>query len=148
MRIPDDKQCPIWQADAEAVALDPDGKRVRVQVYEDAIKPAIVEAGYVPQRVGQGQTTERIDYEAEAKIRAARLVIADFTHDRGEGIRGSVYYEAGFARALNIPYIFTAKKGSDVHFNVDHFLRIEWEDAEDLRTQLTMRIRDLPELQR
>lgn len=148
MRIPDDKQCPIWQADAEAVALDPDGKRVRVQVYEDAIKPAIVEAGYVPQRVGQGQTTDRIDYEAEAQIRGARLVIADFTHDDGKGVRGSVYYEAGFARALNKPIIFTAKEGSDIHFNVDHFLRIEWEDAEDLRTQLIMRIRDLPELQR
>ena len=118
------------------------------QVYEDAIKPAIVEAGYVPQRVGQGQTTDRIDYEAEAQIRGARLVIADFTHDDGKGVRGSVYYEAGFARALNKPIIFTAKEGSDIHFNVDHFLRIEWEDAEDLRTQLTMRIRDLPELQR
>ena len=118
------------------------------QVYEDSIKPAIVEAGYVPQRVGQGQTTDRIDYEAEAEIRGARLVIADFTHDDGKGVRGSVYYEAGFARALNKPIIFTAKEGSDIHFNVDHFLRIEWKDADDLRTQLTQRIRDLPELQR
>ena len=118
------------------------------QVYLEAIEPAIIVAGYVPQRVGQGQTTNRIDYEAEAKIRAARLVIADFTHDDGKGVRGSVYYEAGFARALNKPIIFTAKEGSDIHFNVDHFLRIEWKDADDLRTQLTQRIRDLPELQR
>lgn len=116
-------------------------------VYTEAIEPAIRAAELEPYLVGQGQSTDRIDDEAEAAIRRSRLVIADFTHGRG-GARGSVYYEAGFARALNIPYIFTAKKGSDVHFNVDHFLRIEWEDAEDLRTQLTMRIRDLPELQR
>jgi len=116
-------------------------------VYTEAIEPAIRAAELEPYLVGQGQSTDRIDDEAEAAIRRSRPVIADFTHGRG-GARGSVYYEAGFARALNIPYIFTAKKGSDVHFNVDHFLRIEWEDAEDLRTQLTMRVRDLPELQR
>ena len=126
-----------------AMWFDPTMERV----YEDSIKPAIVEAGYIPQRVGQGQTTERIDYEAEAKIRAARLIIADFTHEHGKGVRGSVYYEAGFARALNKPIIFTAKEGSDVHFNVDHFLRIEWKDAEDLCAKLTHRIRNLPELQ-
>lgn len=116
------------------------------KVYADAIKPAIIEAGYKPQRVGQGQTTDRIDDEAEAKIRKARLVIADFTHG-SDGVRGSVYYEAGFARALGKPIIFTAKKDSKVHFNVDHFLRLEWTDAEDLRTRLTQRIRNLPELQ-
>ena len=115
-------------------------------VYADAIEPAIIEAGYNPQRVGQGQTTDRIDDEAEAKIRQARLVVADFTHGE-DGVRGSVYYEAGFARALGKPVIFTAKKGSQIHFNVDHFLRLEWVDAEDLRTRLTQRIRNLPELQ-
>ena len=116
------------------------------QVYTDAIEPAVIEAGYNPQRVGQGQTTDRIDDEAEAKIRKARLVIADFSHGE-DGVRGSVYYEAGFARALGKPVIFTAKKGSQIHFNVDHFLRLEWVDAEDLRTRLTQRIRNLPELQ-
>ena len=116
------------------------------KVYVDAIESAVIEAGYNPQRVGQGQTTDRIDDEAEAKIRQARLVIADFSHGK-DGVRGSVYYEAGFARALGKPVIFTAKKGSKVHFNVDHFLRIEWVDAEDLRTRLTQRIRNLPELQ-
>ena len=117
------------------------------QVYLDAIEPAILDAGFIPHRVGQGQTTDRIDDETEAAIRASRLIIADFTHDPGTGVRGSVYYEAGFARALNRPIIFTAEKGSDVHFNVDHFLRIEWEDPGDLRTKLTHRIRNLPELQ-
>ena len=116
------------------------------QVYTDAIEPAVIEAGYNPQRVGQGQTTDRIDDEAEAKIRKARLVVADFSHGE-DGVRGSVYYEAGFARALGKPVIFTAKKGSQIHFNVDHFLRLEWGDAEDLRTRLTQRIRNLPELQ-
>ena len=115
-------------------------------VYADAIEPAIIEAGYNPQRVGQGQTTDRIDDEAEAKIRQARLVIADFTHGE-DGVRGSVYYEAGFARALGKPIIFTAKKDSQVHFNVDHFLRLEWVDAADLQTRLTQRIRNMPELQ-
>ena len=116
------------------------------KVYTDAIEPAIIEAGFNPQLVGQGQTTDRIDDEAEAKIRLARLVVADFTHGE-DGVRGSVYYEAGFARALNKPIIFTAKKGSKVHFNVDHFLRLEWKDAEDLRRRLAQRIRNLPELQ-
>lgn len=116
------------------------------KVYVDAIESAVIEAGYNPQRVGQGQTTDRIDDEAEAKIRKARLVIADFSHGE-DGVRGSVYYEAGFARALGKPVIFTAKKGSQIHFNVDHFLRLEWVDAEDLRTRLTQRIRNLPELQ-
>lgn len=118
------------------------------QVYAEAIEPAIRDARYNPQRVGQGQTTDRIDDEAEAKIRASRLVVADLTHDPAKGVRGSVYYEAGFARALGKPIIYTAEKGSDVHFNLDHLLRIEWADTEDLRTRLTHRITNLPELQR
>ena len=118
------------------------------RIYSEAIEPAIRATDLTPYLVGQGKSTDRIDDEAEAAIRRSRLVIADFTHDPEDSVRGSVYYEAGFARALNIPYIFTAKEGSDVHFNVNHFLRIEWKDADDLRTKLTHRIRNLPELQK
>ena len=117
------------------------------RVYEEAIDPAIRAAGLTPYLVGQGKSPDRIEDEAETAIRRTRLVIADFTHDPGTGVRGSVYYEAGFARALYKPIIYTAKIGSDVHFNVDHFLRIEWEDANDLLPRLTQRIRNLPELQ-
>lgn len=59
-----------------------------------------------------------------AEIRRSRFLVADFTHDKKQGARGSVYYEAGFAHGLNIPVIFTARDGTKPHFDTSAYLCI------------------------
>ena len=96
------------------------------EIYGSAIEPAVRVAGYEPYRIDLRDDYDgKIDDQIVAQIRRSRFIIADFTHD-DEGVRGSVYYEAGFAQGLNIPVIFTAESGSDLHFDTRQFPHILW----------------------
>jgi hypothetical protein len=59
-------------------------------VYNNAIEPAIREAGYKPIRVDREEHVNRIDDEIIGRIKASRFIVADFT-----GHRHGVYFEAG-----------------------------------------------------
>ena len=111
-------------------------------IYENAIKPAIEEAGYEPYRIDKREHNNKIDDEIIAEIRRSRFIVADFTYGKKDGVRGGVYYEAGFAHGLNIPVIFTCDKAleNEIHFDTRQFNHIFWEDAEDLKKQLRNRI--------
>ena len=104
-----------------------------------AIEPAIRDAGYVPFRIDRTEYIDKIDDEIIAEIRRSRFLVADFSHGSGT-VRGSVYYEAGFAHGLNIPVIFTCREGSDLHFDTNHYNHIVWTDPEELREKLKNRI--------
>ena len=109
---------------------------------DNGIIPAIEDAGYIPSIINQKpDLIGRIEDAIIAEIRRSRFLVADFTHG-DDGVRGSVYYEAGFAHALGLPVIFTRRKDKStvVHFDTDHFYRIEWETPEDLRRQLRDKI--------
>jgi len=59
------------------------------------------------------------------------FVIADLTKERP-----NVYYEIGFVRGLEKRLILTSKKGTEVHFDLQGFNRIEWKGSENLKAQL------------
>lgn len=109
--------------------------------YEEGIRPAIEAAGYTPIRIDQKEHVNKIDDEIIAEIRRSRFLVADFTQG-DDGARGGVYYEAGFAHALDLDVIFTCHKGSldDLHFDTEHYNHIVWTDAEELRKRLENRI--------
>jgi len=121
------------------------------QAWEKGFEPGIRDAGYEPVRIDEKQHINKIEDEIIAEIRRSRFVVADLTHG-DKGVRGGVYYEAGFARGLGIPVIFTCRKNEkkedkeedkvkqEVHFDVDHYNRIIWENPEDLRSKLARRI--------
>ena len=117
-------------------------------VYSDALAPGIFAAGYEPYRIDQGNFLNKIDDEIIAQIRQSRFIVADFTHDPEGSVRGSVYYEAGFAYGLGIPVIFTAHEDAELHFDTRQFPHILWKpnDLNTLRQELTNRILALPEL--
>lgn len=100
-------------------------------VYEQAIKPGIENAGYKAVRIDREQNVDKIDDAIMAKIRESRFVLADFTHG-DDGIRGSVYFEAGFARGLGIEVISTcrADKIDALHFDTRQYYHIAWTDDE------------------
>lgn len=119
----------MWFADEMSVA------------YETAIAPAIEQWDYTPVRIDRREHNNRIDDEIISEIRRSRFVVADFSCG-GDGARGGVYYEAGFAAGLGKQVIFTVRLGDldRVHFDTRQFNHIVWEAAEDLRTGLENRI--------
>ena len=97
-------------------------------LYDRAIAPAVRAAGYQPLRIDQKPDfLGKIDDQIIAEIRRSRFMVADFTHGDG-GVRGSVYYEVGFAQGLDIPVIFTCRDDQldDLHFDTNHFLHLSW----------------------
>jgi hypothetical protein len=92
-------------------------------LYERCIAPAIGKAGYEPMIMNRLEHVNRIDDEIEVQIKGSKFVVADFT-----GQRGGVYYEAGFARGLGKPVIWTAHKWSfkQMHFDIKQFNCLTW----------------------
>ena len=113
------------------------------EVYEGGIKKAVEECGYKPLRIDKKSDVNKIDDEIIAEIRRSRFVVADFTHDKKTGVRGGVYYEAGFAYGLGLEVIYSCRKGLEKELNFDtrQYHHILWETPEDLRIQLRDRIR-------
>ena len=111
-------------------------------VYDKAISPAIKAAGYKPMRVDREDSNlNLIDDQIIGEIRRSRFLVADFTHGE-DGARGSVYYEAGFARGLDLPIIFTCRDDgtNQLHFDTSHFPHLMWKDIPDFRIKLERRI--------
>ena len=110
-------------------------------VWAKGIAPAIEDAGYEPIRIDKKEHLNKIDDEIIAEIRRSRFVVADFTQG-GDGARGGVYYEAGFAHGLNIPVIFSCRADvlEDVHFDTRQYNHIVWETPDELRESLQNRI--------
>ncbi len=107
------------------------------EAYSNGLYLGINDAGYNPIRIDRVEHNNQITDQIIVEIRKSRLVIADFT-----GHRGGVYYEAGFARGLGIPVIYTCRKDhfEKRHFDIYQFNHVVWETTEDLRTKLRDRI--------
>ena len=111
------------------------------EAYEHGIAPAVERAGYRPLRIDRKDHINKIDDEIIAEIRRSRFLVADFT--QGDiGARGGVYYEAGFAKGLNLPVIFTCQEASvdSLHFDTNHYNHLVWTTPEELRDKLKNRI--------
>lgn len=108
---------------------------------EKGIKRGIADAGYKPMLINEKPHINKIDDEIIAEIRRSHFVVADFTHG-GDIVRGSVYYEAGFAHGLGIPVIFTCRKDvlEKLHFDIRQYNYLVWETPETLRGDLAHRI--------
>lgn len=102
-------------------------------LWENSIKPAIQDAGYMPYRTDAEPHSDRIDVKIMAEIKNSRFVVADVT----EGKRG-VYFEAGFALGLGLPVIWCVKKEdlAEVHFDTRQYNHIVWESEPELKEQL------------
>lgn len=109
--------------------------------YENGIRPAIEDAGYVATRIDKIDHNDKIDDKIIAEIRRSRFLVADFTQG-DSGARGGVYYEAGFAHGLNIPVIFTCRNDvlDKAHFDTRQYNHIAWANVAELSERLAKRI--------
>ena len=123
------------------------------EVYAKAIKPAIQakECGkFLAFKVNDHEHNNDITDEIIAGIKACRFMVADLS-----GSRGGVYFEAGYAKGLGKPVIYTCKKcwfygekdadgriiKEKVHFDLNHQNIIVWDDIEDLKEKIINRIK-------
>ena len=109
------------------------------QIYDNIISQAILNAGYKPHRVDQREHNDKIDDEIISQIRRSRFVLADFT-----GHRGGVYFEAGYAKGLNLEVIWSCKEDDieNLHFDIRQYNCISWlsDNLEDFKNKLTYRV--------
>lgn len=107
-------------------------------VFREGILPAVREAGFECVRIDRKEHNNKICDEIVSEIRRSRLVIADFS-----GNRGGVYFEAGFAHGLRIPVIWIVGKQylKNLHFDTRQYNHIVYATPEELRASLLNRIR-------
>jgi len=108
------------------------------QYYREGIKPALEKTGFSPIiNVKYFPHNDKIDDLIFAQIRKSGLLIAEFTGDRS-----AVYFEAGFAKGLNIPVIWLCKESDKdkLCFDTRQYNHIIWKDVANLKEQLINRI--------
>ena len=112
----------------------------RTNAYKETVKEAIKAAGYdEPVFIDTYPHNNFIMDEVINKINEARFVIADFTcipeqpEKNGKipgGVRGGVYFEAGYARGLGKEVIVTCCDSDDAkkrrHFDIDQLNTLFW----------------------
>ena len=113
-----------------------------------ALEAGIASAGYTAIRIDRQHHSNLIDDEIVTYLRRCRFVVSDLTHGE-EGHRGSVYYEAGFARGLNKQVIQTVREDilndGKIAFDLDHYPTIVWkeESLDDFVSEIQYRIESL-----
>jgi hypothetical protein len=119
------------------------------EAYSNGFFKAIYDCGYDPLRIDKKEHNNKIDDEIIAEIRRSRFLVADFTCGSFKAnnkmhfvVRGGVYFEAGFAKGLDIPVIWTCRDTAlgGLHFDTRQFAHIVWKDAANLYDQLKARI--------
>ena len=110
--------------------------------YRETVKAAIDAAGYTPVIIDSYEHNNFIMDEVINKINEARFVVADFTcvpelpEKNGKipgGVRGGVYFEAGYARGLGKEVIVTCCDSADAkkrrHFDIDQLNTLFWHEV-------------------
>jgi hypothetical protein len=90
-----------------------------------------IEFKFKAERTDETTSLERIVPRIETGIRKSAFVIADVSEKSP-----NVFYELGYAKALGKDVIVTAKKGTQLPFDVNDMPTIFWETQEDLKEGL------------
>jgi len=94
-------------------------------------KEVCQEFKFVAKRTDESPSLERIVPRIETGIRNSAFVIADVSDPST-----NVFYELGYAKALGKRVIVTAKKGTQLPFDIGDIPTIFWEIQEDLKVGL------------
>ena len=106
------------------------------QLFYQALKPAIQDAGYIAKRADTDEHNEPIMDRIISDIRIAPFLVAELTENNP-----GVYYEAGLASGHGTTVIYCSQEGQKVHFDVTGVSQVRWRDLSDLRGRLRDRIR-------
>lgn len=115
-----------------AMSFDDSMQKARKEIIR-----AVESFGYKAMLIDIKEHNNQIVPEIFTEIKKSKFVVADLT-----GQRGGVYFEAGYAKALEKDLILCCKKEEQekVHFDVAQINTIFWEDENDLYKRLRKRI--------
>jgi nucleoside 2-deoxyribosyltransferase len=136
-----------WERISARPSVFMPGRCFVAMAFRDSLKPAYTEGiqkaveddcGFRAVRMLELEHNDKICDRIIVEVRRAQFVVADFTFQRA-----GVYFEAGFAAALERPVIWTCKAChfNRLHFDTRQYNHIKWEQPDDLRAQLATRIR-------
>lgn len=115
---------PEWKDKFEKI--HPEGERNLDTFYNDTIKNAIENAGFVPVRIDEVSHNKKIDDEILVQIRKSKFVVCDLTY-----ANYGAYYEAGFAQGLGKEVFFICEKSyfesKPPHFDINHHITTLYE---------------------
>ena len=105
-------------------------------IYQQGIKESCKNADTYCERVDEQTFEETILNRIYNQIAKADLIIADMT-----GKNPNVFYEVGYAHALNKPTILLTQDSADIPFDLKHFPHIIYENKiSKIREELTKKV--------
>lgn len=104
-------------------------------IYLLGIREVAESLGFTVERADEIEHTQSIVDVIRARIRAADAVVGDTT-----GSNPNVFYEIGYAHALDLPTILIARKGSQLPFDLSSVNHIMYETIVELRERLMKRL--------
>jgi hypothetical protein len=106
-------------------------------IYELGIKPACKEAGAYCERVDEQIFEENIVERVYNQIAKADIIVSEMT-----GKNPNVFYETGYAHALNKRVILLTAKAEDIPFDLKHYPHIVHNgQIKDLKRELKKRVK-------
>ncbi|MCX6584057.1 MAG: hypothetical protein NT166_28110 [Candidatus Aminicenantes bacterium] len=105
--------------------------------YMEGIRPLEKETGYNFKCLAFEPHNENIPLKIITEIRKSGLLVADLTYNKQ-----NVYFEAGYAKGLGIPVIWTCRDSDsgNIHSDVSQYHILKWKDYNDLKENLKVRI--------
>src|SRR5215208_496120 len=106
-------------------------------IYEAGIKPACKDAGAYCERVDEQIFVESILERLYNQIAKADVIVSDMT-----GRNPNVFYETGYAHALNKRVILLTQNADDIPFDLKHYSHIVYGgQITTLKSKLEAKIR-------
>lgn len=96
-----------------------------------AIKRVCNKYEYEAERIDESNATKRVVPEILKQVRQAAFVIVDVTEEKP-----NVYYELGFADAAAKQVVLTARKGTELPFNIADMPAIFWDSFSEFEESL------------
>jgi hypothetical protein len=93
-------------------------------LYREVIRPVCAEQDYEPQRADDVYGPGIILSDIVRSIRRAAVVIAEITP-----VNANVFYELGYAHAVDTPAILLAERGHELPFDISSYRCIFYDDS-------------------
>lgn len=105
--------------------------------YMEGIRPLEKETGYNFKCLAFEPHNDNIPFKILNEIQKSGLLVADLTYNKQ-----NVYFEAGYAKGLGIPVIWTCRgtDSGDIQSDVSQYHILKWKDYNDLKENLKVRI--------